>query len=73
MLSRVERGLTSPSIETLAKIAAGLKMPMAALFDDDVAFWAMVVRDASSVTDSIRHSSIPALALTGPKKSRSAP
>jgi transcriptional regulator with XRE-family HTH domain len=47
MLSRVERGVASPSIDTLAKIAAALKMPVAALFDDDAAFWATLVRDVS--------------------------
>jgi transcriptional regulator with XRE-family HTH domain len=34
MLSRVERGLVSPSVETLSRIAKGLEVPLARFFSD---------------------------------------
>ena len=46
MLSRVERGLTSLSVHTLYKLADALRLPAFALVDDDVEYWAMVLREA---------------------------
>ena len=46
MLSRVERGLASPSIATLFKMAAALKLPAFALLDPDTAFWRLVLIEA---------------------------
>ncbi|CAN7747444.1 MULTISPECIES: helix-turn-helix domain-containing protein [unclassified Variovorax] len=37
MLSRVERGLVSPSVETLRRIAAGLDVPLSRFFSDQPA------------------------------------
>lgn len=45
MISRIERGLVSPSIATLARIAPALRLPTVALFDDDVRFWALLLRE----------------------------
>lgn len=43
LLSRVERGLVTPSIGTLAKMAWALELPIAALFRDDVTCCVMVL------------------------------
>lgn len=40
MLSRIEGGLVSPSLCTLTKVAAALGLPMSALLDQEVEFWA---------------------------------